>query len=57
MSMGTIPSRLVATNGCFIVFEMHFVDANTPMLLGLDTFDLHKLVVDNANNVLLALYQ
>lgn len=53
-SMGMLQVRLHIQQGFFLSFWIDVVDADIPLLLGLDLLDEHKLVADNVDNVLIS---
>jgi len=53
-SLGTIPVRIPTPDGSFLGLDMDVVEANIPMLVGLDVLDREKLVADNVQNKLVA---
>ena len=51
-SLGAIPIRIPTPNGSFIEHRFDVVDADIPLLFGLDLLDSAGLIVDNVNNCL-----
>jgi hypothetical protein len=51
-SLGELLVRLPLADGSFVSVEMGVVDADIPMLVGLDVLDKYALAIDNVANVL-----
>lgn len=51
-SLGKIVVRLPTRDGAFFTFKAYVVEANVPLLLGLEVLDRERLVADNVENVL-----
>ncbi|CDF34787.1 unnamed protein product [Chondrus crispus] len=49
-----IKVRMRIKRGCYLPFWVDVVDADVPLLFGLDLLDRHKLVADNTDNVLVS---
>ena len=51
-SLGTIHIRIPTPDGSFLFLDIDVVQANVPMLVGLDILDRYYLVPDNVENLL-----
>ena len=51
-SLGTIPIRIPTSDESFLFLDIDVVQANVPMLVGLDILDRYYLVPDNVENLL-----
>lgn len=51
-TLGTIEVRIPMPDGSFLAMKVDVVDADVPLLLGIDTLDREKLVADNVRNTL-----
>ena len=54
-SLGSIPVRIPTPDGKFISIEMDVVQADVPMLIGLEVLDRERLIPDNVANKLRSL--
>jgi hypothetical protein len=53
-SLGCIPARIPTPNGNYIKMDMDVVQADVPMIIGLEVLDRECLVADNVENKLLS---
>lgn len=52
MSLGTMEIRIPTPDGAYLSFQADVVDADIPLLLGIDVLDAEGMVADNVENVL-----
>jgi len=52
-SLGTIPVRIPKPNNGYIEVRIDIVDADIPMIIGLDILDKETLLADNTENLLI----
>lgn len=53
-SVGRMEVRMRVREGFYLPFQIDVVDADVPLLIGLDLLDLHQLIVDKVDNVLVS---
>lgn len=51
-SIGFIPIRIPTPHGTVMEFNLNVVEANVPIILGLDLLDKEQLYIDNIDNIL-----
>ena len=52
-SRGTVHVRIPTPNNGFLALDIHVVDANIPMIMGLEMLDRELLVANNVRNLLI----